>query len=104
MAGNWEKDIEKMFAQVAAQLGPHARAVLSVFGRVDQEKPPEIAEQIKQKTVDRARSSRQGKGRPGKDRAKIIRDAEKYGVEAAASMNRVSVDTVKDYLKPSRRR
>jgi hypothetical protein len=88
MVQGWDEEVEKMLAQVREQLGPHARAVLSVFGRLNQEKPPEVVERVEQKVVDQARSSRRGRGRKKKPRDQhrdliVGRYAQEHGIEAA---------------------
>jgi hypothetical protein len=106
----WDEEFEKLLVQVEEQLGPEARAVVSVFGRLKQEKTPEVAERIEQKVVDQARSSRRGPGGKRKaegehSREQVRRFHAEHGHDINATMKafpKLSLETIGKYIGPKK--
>jgi hypothetical protein len=110
MAQDWDEEFEKLLVQVHEQRGPEARAELSVFGRLDQQKSPEAAARIKQKQVENSRKALRGPGGKKKPRdqhsdLEIGRYAEKHGIEAAMMKypQICSEKTMSEYRRRARR-
>jgi hypothetical protein len=95
MAQDWNEEFARMLAEVQRQLGNQARAVVSVFGRLDQDKTPEDAERIKQQVVSQVRSSHRGRGR-ARVRLEQGRVAEDEGIEAAMKRFNITMRTAVD--------